>query len=425
MRLRRRRGRVTGTSKEATMEATTSPKTGSPLQVLIAGGGVAALEAGLALRAYAEERVAVTILTPESEFVYRPLAVAAPFRVGESRQFPVAEIAAAASAVVRRGWLADVDPEPHVAHTADGATIPYDVLLLALGTQPVDAVPGALTFRGPQDEHALAEILAEARRGKASLAFVVPAGVTWPLPLYELALLARWHLFDNYVSGARITLATSEDYPLGIFGPEASEQIGELLALRGIDLLTGAAPMAFENGVLHLVAHEPIEADAVVALPHLEPVQIPGIPVNAQGFVDTDASGGVRGIDDVYAAGDMTAFPIKQGGLAAQQADSAASAIAVRAGVPMALQPFRPVIRGLLLTGGTARYLRSAAMGRDSTVDLEPLWWPPAKIVGRYLAPYLAERAGIEEFPAHEVREIARPIEVELELEDGVVKPLA
>ena len=57
---------------------------------------------------------------------------------------------------------------------------------------------------------------------------------------------------------------------------------------------------------------------------------------------------GVRGVDDVYAAGDMTTFPLKQGGIAAQMADAAASAIAVRAGVPVAQHPFRPVIRGLL-----------------------------------------------------------------------------
>ncbi len=41
----------------------------SPVRVLIAGGGVAALEATLALRTLAEERVAITLVAPESDFV--------------------------------------------------------------------------------------------------------------------------------------------------------------------------------------------------------------------------------------------------------------------------------------------------------------------------------------------------------------------
>ena len=55
--------------------------------------------------------------------------------------------------------------------------------------------------------------------------------------------------------------------------------------------------------------------------------------------------------------------------------------------------PFRPVLRGLLLTGGGSRYLRtdlSATAGDSSTSSDEALWWPPSQIAGRWLAPYLA-----------------------------------
>ena len=54
-----------------------SPK--STTRVLVAGGGVAALEAALAMRALAEDRVSVELLAPEPQFWYRPLAVAEPF----------------------------------------------------------------------------------------------------------------------------------------------------------------------------------------------------------------------------------------------------------------------------------------------------------------------------------------------------------
>src|SRR5206468_8634926 len=98
----------------------------------------------------------------------------------------------------------------------------------------------------------------------------------------------------------------------------------------------------------------------------------------------------------VYAAGNGTDFPIKQGGIAAQQTDAMAESIAARFGLPIEPQPFRPVLRGLMLNGLGPTYLRSDISGRagdNSDAGGEALWWPPAKIAGRHLAPYLARRA--------------------------------
>ena len=99
----------------------------------------------------------------------------------------------------------------------------------------------------------------------------------------------------------------------------------------------------------------------------------------------------------MFAAGDATTFPVKQGGLAAQQADAVAEAIAASAGADIDPQPFRPILRGTLLTGGPARYLRadiSGAAGDDSIVSGDALWWPPNKLTGRYLAPFLSAQLG-------------------------------
>jgi hypothetical protein len=60
-------------------------------------------------------------------------------------------------------------------------------------------------------------------------------------------------------------------------------------------------------------------------------------------------------------------------------------------------QPFRPVLRGVLLTGSSPRFLRSdisGDAGDDSTVAADALWWPPNKLCGRYLAPYLSGQVG-------------------------------
>jgi sulfide:quinone oxidoreductase len=117
----------------------------------------------------------------------------------------------------------------------------------------------------------------------------------------------------------------------------------------------------------------------------------------------------------------MTAFPIKQGGIAAQQADAAAEWIAALAGAEIEPRPFRPVLRGLLLTGLRPRFLRSDVLAGSSEVDMEPLWWPPGKIAGRYLAPFLAEHLGLSTEPPPGLLDesAACDVEVELGVPDG------
>src|SRR6266545_3514920 len=375
------------------------------VDVLIAGGGVAALEATLALRALAEDRVAITLVAPESDFVYRPLAVAEPFRVGEVRRFPLRPLVNAAGAELRQGSIAAVDPDRYVAIAEGGQEeLPYQVLLLALGAVPRAALRGALTFRGPEDGPALAGLLEQTLEGQLrSLVFALPAGVTWPLPLYELALLTGTFFTDRGTTGLELTLVTPEEAPLGLFGSRASEAIRELLETRGIALRTHSTPMSFEEG-------------AVVALPRLEGPRLAGVPCDPQGFVPTDEYGRVGSEVDVYAAGDLTQFPLKQGGIATQQADTAAASIAAQVGADVEPIPFKPVLRGLLLTGMVPRYLRAQVGTADSVADTEALWWPPAKIVGRYLAPFLAERLGLPETPP---RTGAEDVSVELELSVG------
>jgi sulfide:quinone oxidoreductase len=370
----------------------------SPVNVLIAGGGVAALEATLALRKLAEERVAITLVAPESDFTYRPLAVAEPFRVGDVRRFPLRSLVEEAGAEFREGRITTVDPDRYVAVTDEGDELSYNVLLLALGARPRAAVPGALTFRGPDDVSAVAALLERASAGELhALAFALPVGVTWPLPLYELALLTQSYLSDRGSMEIALTLVTPEEAPLALFGGRASEAMRELLESRGIALRTQTTPIGFEDGHLRIAPKGELLVESVVALPRLEGPRLTGIPGDRAGFVPTDDYGRVRSEVDIYAAGDLTQFPLKQGGIATQQADVAAASIAARAGADIEQHPFRPVLRGLLLTGMTPRYLRAEVGTAESIVDTEALWWPPAKIAGRYLTPFLAARLGLPE----------------------------
>jgi sulfide:quinone oxidoreductase len=395
-------------------------------RVVIAGGGVAALEAALALRALAAERVDIEVIAPQADFVYRPLAVAEPYRVGDVARFPLRTIVADAGARLRRGRIARVDADRHEVATGLGQRVEYDALLLALGAVPVKAVPGAITFGGPDDGPRLSRLLGRVRDGRVRrIVFVVPEGATWPLPLYELALLTRAHTAAQGVAGVDLTIVTQEESPLALFGTPASDALADLLALQEIELRTRAHGRMFRNGRLTVEPDGTLEADAAVALPVLEGPRIGGVPRDEDGFVPVDALCRVVGLDDVYAAGDLIQFPVKQGGLAAQQADAAASAIASAAGAPVPPSPFKPVLRGLLLTGGLPRFLRSEGEGVGASVDTEALWWPPAKIVGRYLAPYLAEHAGIREPSTWAPDVDAVQVDVELELGPAGARPIA
>ncbi len=391
------------------------------LSVLVAGGGVAAFEATLALRALAEERVSVELLSPDPRFWYRPLAVVEPFGIGQLHGIELVELAGAAGAAFTLGALASVDPARHLAITAAGAEFEYGVLLVASGAKPVPAVPGAFTFRGPADSGALGALLTELESGSVrQLVFALPGGAAWPLPLYELALLTAAFLARRGIEGVELTLVTPEDAPLRLFGSTASTAVSRLLEERGVSLLTGRSPVSVEDGRLALAPNGSVAADRVIALPRLWGERITGLPANPHGFIPTDPHGRVKGVEDVFAAGDVTAFPIKQGGIAAQQALAAAQTIAAKAGAVLTPQPFRPILRGLLLTGAAPAYLRAelaGGAGDTSAAETEALWWPPGKIVGHYLSPFLAEYAGIVITPPEGVDAVR--VEVDLSGEEG------
>jgi sulfide:quinone oxidoreductase len=396
-------------------------------RVLIAGGGVAALEASLALRSLAEDRVSVELLAPESQFWYRPLAVAEPFDLGQVRHFNLPELAAAAGASFSPGSLTGVDAGGKLAQTSAGSSVPYDVLLVACGAVPTPAVPGALTFRGPADTEKIRQLLEEIAAGQVGrVAFAVPWGAVWSLPLYELALMTAAYLDAHDVDDVELLLVTPEDEPLQLFGRAGSEAARELLEERGIGIQTGACPVEFVSGELRLVPEGSVPAERVVALPRLHGMRIDGLPQTVEGFIPVDPHGQVHGLADVLAAGDITSFPVKQGGIAAQQADAAAELIAANAGADLTPQPFRPVLRGLLLTGRRPRYLRhelTGGAGDASTASPEPLWWPPAKIVGLYLAPFLGAVGGVESPP--EASATPGAVQVELELDAAMIDRLA
>lgn len=366
---------------------------GQAARVVVAGAGVAGLEVLLGLRELAGEQVALELVEPRARFSYRPLAVAAALGLGKVARLDVKTIASDLGAVHRADSLVAVLPDAKKAVLASGTLLAYDALAITAGAAPEPALPGAITFGGEHDAAQLRDLLADVEAGTVrDLVFVAPGGTAWPFALYELALLVAARL-DR--SDVWLSLVSAEQAPLAHFGAEASATVAELLEQRGITFVGGSYPVRVESKTLVLAPSGSIPADRVVALARLRAPALGGLPVDRDGFLPTDLHGRVRGLADVYAAGDITSFPLKQGGIAVQQAAAVAESIAASLGALASPKPFRPVLRGRLLTGAAPQYLRAAVSGgagETSAAGTAPLWWPPSKIAGGRLAAYLAAR---------------------------------
>ncbi len=362
--------------------------------VIVAGGGPAAVEAILALQALAGERLEVELLAPNAELTLAPYEVMAPFREGHERRYALSRISADAGAELVGDAIAGVDPQRHVVITSSGAERSYDALVIAVGARRIDTVAGAHPFRGARDAGRLKALLADTDSGRhVRVAFVVPAGMTWPLPLYELALHTAAWLAERDIGSVPLTLVSPERDPLGVFGQTASDEVASLLDEHGVRFVS-AHPVRLHESRLLLMGGEELDVDIAFAVPRMEGPRIPGLPCDDDGFLPVDEFGRVRGADDVFAAGDVTDFPIKQGGLAAQQADVIAARIAADAGAEVEPVPFSPVLRARLFAGRDERYLHHALddeLEQASTASTYALWSPPYKLAGQFIAPYLTQ----------------------------------
>jgi sulfide:quinone oxidoreductase len=385
----------------------------APLHVVVVGGGIGAVETVLALHTLGEAQLRVTLIAPEPSFVLRPLAVVQPFAGGHADALSLAEFMEEHAGRFVRSAVLRVDADAKRVTCATGGDVPYDVLVLALGASTVPAFAHAMTFGA--EPLGLNGILADLEQGwSRSVAFVVPRGCTWPLPMYELALMTAEQVWSMSMDQVEVHLVTPEAAPLEIFGEAASEAVETLLRDGHVTLHSGVDPLVERGGRILLGGGADLRVDRVVALPRLEGPRMDGVPSTAHGFIPIDGHGLVDGLHDVYAVGDAADLPVKQGGLACQQADVAAAHIAATAGADLIAPRVEPVLRGRLLTGGRDRFLRRDLRDARGEVAEEALWWPPGKVSGRYLAPYLAARGMVRlpERPAADGVDVAVPLEL-------------
>lgn len=366
----------------------------SRFRVVICGGGIAAIEGLLRLRRLLGEAVDVTLIAPNDELRYRPLAVDEPFARRGVRTYPLKTIARRTNAEWEQEAVEWLDPDAQMIHTRSGGAVSYDALLLAVGARLARPFDHVTVFDDAHADEAYHGLIQDVEGGYTrSVALVLPVGPAWLLPAYELALMTAERAGSMGEEGLAVSLVTPEPAPMAALGDGASSAVAELLERARVRVYANARPQVPAQRRL-LVTPEGPELDVarIVAMPRIEGRPIRNVPSAGSGFVPIDNRCRVRGLGErVFAAGDMTDFPVKHGGLGAQMADVAAAGIASLAGDYPKPEPLRPVIRGVLHTGAAPLYLtaRMEDGQMQSEATTEPAWPPDEKVVAEELGPLL------------------------------------
>src|ERR1700694_923659 len=160
---------------------TTQASPSSKFRVSIVGGGVAAIEAALALSKLAPEQTAVTVIAPDAELVYRPMTVTEPFAFGGARHYRLAPIIADAGARLLVDKLDWIEPQKNILHTEAGEAVEYDALILAMGGRPSPRYEHATTIDDSRLDDLLHGLIEDVEGGYVqSIAFVSPGRMPWP-----------------------------------------------------------------------------------------------------------------------------------------------------------------------------------------------------------------------------------------------------
>lgn len=382
-----------GANRPGSQKAHDGAPGGPALGVLIAGGGVAALELALALGEIASAETDVTVLAPNRDYVYRPYAVREPFAYAPATRYPMEAILQQVGATHLQDELAWVDPAVQVIHTRAGREMPYGALAIAVGAHAKPRFAHAITIDDAHLDELLHGLVLDVEEGFVRrLAFVIPARMAWPMPIYELALMTVARAFEMNVE-IEVSIVTPEEAPLAIFGSRASDAVAALLQQAGIATFTSSyAEVRGAGEIVMDPGDRLLRVDRIVALPELYGPAIRGVPAAQHGFVRVDRFGQVPDAGPVFAAGDAVDFPVKHGGISAQQAEVAALSIAALAGAEVVRRQFQPVLMGMLLTGTRPRYLSARITGGHgfaSEIAEVPMWAPAGKIVAKYLGPRL------------------------------------
>jgi sulfide:quinone oxidoreductase len=368
-------------------------------KILIVGSGPGALEATLALSASEYlPNAEISLISPQTEFVYRPNLVMEPFGVVNIARYSVGEIIAAEGVQQWLGTIDRIDAAAGKAWSPEDDEFEFDALIVATGTASNVELPApAVTFGTPGSMDHLKELVHEIDAGAVrNVVFVAPEGPRWSLPVYELATMTAERAEHQANQQIAVAVVTPERGPLDIFGLANSEAIERLADELGVIVHTNATVLDWDGRTMTLANGAEYPVDRLFAMPRLSGIAPSGLPQDEHGFLPVDefqrVLGGDAPLPGIFAVGDVTNFPLKQGGLATEAADTAVDAIEVQFGSREASEPFPREIEAILLTAGRRIPMRARVDADGSKViPIEDLTGPQQKIRSRFLADRLSQ----------------------------------
>jgi NADPH-dependent 2,4-dienoyl-CoA reductase/sulfur reductase-like enzyme len=270
-------------------------------RVVVAGAGMAGVQTAVALREQGFTGTVTLIgAEPHQPYDRPPLSKAVLLGKAEDSAFDVDFEALGAE--LRLGCeVLGVRPADHALDTADGP-VPYDVLVLATGAEPVrlpgtEGVPGVHLLRTLDDAERLRPVLARQHD-------IVVVGAGWIGA--EFATAAR-------EAGCAVTVVEAAGRPLaGALPAEVAAPMARWYADSGAVLRTHARVARVEPGAVVLGDGSRVAAGAVVvgigARPATGWLAGSGIALGTHGEVLADER--LRtSLPDVYAVGDCASFP--------------------------------------------------------------------------------------------------------------------
>jgi NAD(P)H-nitrite reductase large subunit len=278
------------------------------MRIVIVGAGPAGVTAAEEIRA-ADPSADVTLLSAEPFAPYSPPAMADYFSTGRERPLfwkgpdPGTRLGISYRSGTR---VRAVDPAARSVALDGGEELPYDRLLLAMGSRlyaPVARadLPGIGDFKSLSSA---TDMIARVRDGSVRSALVIGNGFIG----MEIALLLT-------ELGVRTTIVGRRGWLMPrMLDPETGELVGAAMVERGVTLLLGAEAIEFigtdhAEGV-RLADGRELRADLCVAAtgvrPNVEPLAGSGIELEWGVRVDAQLRTSAR---DVWAAGDLVEAP--------------------------------------------------------------------------------------------------------------------
>ena len=365
---------------------------------------------------------ASTCCAASDRFEYRPLAVLEPFDGAPAWSMELERFAADQDVRLVRDALAAVEPDRHVAITAYSGRLSYDALLVCVGARPVRALPGAITFRGGRDAAAVRAALDAVQPGdrghdrlrRAVRRLLDAAALRAGDPRRRAPARAAGR-------EAQVVMTSPEAAPLEAFGADASAAVAQLLDARGIEFVESRAR---DRGRRRRARARRRPADPSAGGRDHPPR--PGRPARPR-----PPAGRPR------ASSPSTTTGACRAPTASTPRATSPPSRSSRAAWPRSrpMPPPRPCSPRSACPSCRARSSRSSrasstpiasrptsARRRWPAARSEPraysMWWPPSKIAGRHLAPYLATRAGAPRAP--EVRPERDAIAVSIDVPRAV-----